>query len=112
MFLRLAFWAAAAVAFVMALLPHPPQIPGNPSDKVQHMTAFATLGVLGCFAYPQLRRRRLIVGLSLFGALIEIAQEIPMLHRDSDPLDWLADTIACAVAVVAVRWWLRRKARR
>ena len=109
LFLRLAFWAAAVVALVMALLPHPPEIPGNPSDKVQHMAAFATLGLLGSLAYPQLRRRFLIVGLSLFGALIEIAQEIPMLHRDSDPLDWLADTIACGIAFVAVRWWLRRK---
>ena len=28
------FFAAALFALVMALLPHPPQIPGEPSDKV------------------------------------------------------------------------------
>ena len=44
---------------------------------------------------------RLIVGLSLFGAFIEVAQAIPMLHRDSDPLDWVADTVACALVVIA-----------
>jgi hypothetical protein len=92
MLLRLAFWAAALFALVMALLPHPPAVPGDPNDKVQHVVAFATLGVLGGLAYPFLRRRLLVAALSLFGALIEVAQAIPMLHRDSDPLDWLADT--------------------
>ena len=107
--LRLLFWAAALAALVMALLPHPPELPGDPSDKVQHIAAFATLGLLGSFAYPTLRRRWLIVALSLFGAFIEIAQEIPALHRDSDPLDWLADTIACAAAIILVRWWMGRR---
>jgi VanZ family protein len=109
LFLRLLFWTAAVVALVMALLPHPPQLPGNPSDKVQHMAAFATLGLLGSFAYPRLTAIRLIIALSLFGAFIEVAQAIPALHRDSDPLDWLADTIACVLAVCAARWWLGRK---
>ena len=106
--LRPLFWGAALFALVMALLPHPPEVPGHPSDKVQHIAAFATLGVLGALAYEQVRRARMIVGLSLFGAFIEIAQAIPALHRDSDPLDWLADTFACAVTVVAVRWWRSR----
>ena len=106
---RLAFWAAALFALVMALLPHPPEFPGEPSDKVQHVAAFATLGLLGSFAYPAVRPRRLIIGLSLFGAFIEVAQAIPILHRDSDPLDWLADTVACAAAVFAFRWWKKRR---
>ena len=105
------FWAAALFALVMALLPHPPEVPGHPSDKVQHIAAFVTLGLLGSLAYPRMRRRWLIIGLSLFGAFIEVAQAIPALHRDSDPLDWLADTVACAVAVVALRWWMARSSR-
>src|SRR5438094_451884 len=40
---RVLFWAAALFAFVMAILPHPPELPGNPSDKLQHMAAFAPL---------------------------------------------------------------------
>jgi peptidoglycan/LPS O-acetylase OafA/YrhL len=103
--LRLLFWAAALFALVMALIPHPPELPGNPNDKIQHMVAFATLGLLGSFAYPRTRPVRLIIGLSLFGALIEVLQAIPSLQRDSDPLDWVADTIACAIVVYAVRWW-------
>lgn len=105
---RLLFWAAAIFAFVMAVLPHPPEIPGHPSDKIQHIAAFATLGALGAWAFPRVGILKLIIRLSIFGAVIEIAQAIPALHRDSDVLDWLADTIACAVVLFAIRWWRTR----
>jgi hypothetical protein len=108
--LRLLFWAAAVFALVMALIPHPVDLPGHPNDKIQHMAAFATLGLLGSFAYPSTRRFGLIAGLSLFGAMIEVLQAIPSLHRDSDPLDWVADTVACIIVVYAIRWL--RSARR
>jgi hypothetical protein len=105
---RAAFWAAACFAFVMAVLPHPPQIPGEPNDKVQHIAAFATLALLGSFAYPRAALLKLLAGLSLFGAFIEVVQAIPELHRDSDVLDWLADTAAVAVVLLLVRWWRGR----
>src|SRR4051794_18857902 len=91
---RLLFWAAASFAFVMAVLPHPPELPGAPSDKIQHMAAFATLGVLGAWGYARTALVQLLAGLSLFGAFIELVQAIPDLHRDSDVKDWIADTIA------------------
>jgi VanZ family protein len=106
---RALFFAAALFALVMALLPHPPQVPGEPSDKVQHVIAFLTLGLLGRLAFPRLPTVRLICYLSLFGALIEVLQAIPALHRDCDPLDWLADTLACALAVRAIGWWATRR---
>jgi VanZ family protein len=102
------FWAAALFAFVMAVLPHPPPIPGNPNDKLQHVTAFATLALLGSFAYPATSLIQLLVRLSLFGAAIEVVQAIPVLHRDSDVRDWIADTLAVAVVLLIVRWWRRR----
>jgi VanZ family protein len=105
---RTAFWAAAAFAFVMAVLPHPPEVPGNPNDKVQHVVAFVTLSLLGSFAYPKATLVSLLLRLSLFGAFIEVVQAIPMLHRDSDILDWVADTVAIAVILLLVRWWRRR----
>ena len=104
----LLFWAAAVFAFVMAILPHPPEVPGEPSDKIQHITAFATLALLGSFAYPAATLIRMLASLSLFGALIEVVQGIPALHRDSDVLDWIADTIAVIVVLMAVRWWRSR----
>lgn len=106
---RLLFWAAALFAFVMAVLPHPPQVPGNPNDKVQHVTAFVTLSLLGSFAYPATALVQLLVRLSLFGAGIEIVQAIPALHRDSDFWDWVADTAAVVVALLIVRWWRSRR---
>jgi VanZ family protein len=106
---RSIFWAAACFAFIMAVLPHPPEVPGHPNDKVQHIAAFATLALLGSFAYPRTSLAKLLLWLSLFGAAIEVVQAIPALHRDSDVRDWLADTIAVAV-VLLVRQWRTRKA--
>ena len=103
------FWAAALFALVMALNPHPPSFPHEPSDKVQHMAAFATLAALGAKGYPRLGWFKLFFGLSLFGALIEVLQAIPDLHRDSDPLDWVADSVACGAILLAIFIWRRRR---
>lgn len=102
------FWAALAFAFVMAVLPRPPQLPGDPSDKVQHVLAFATLAGLAAFAYPRASLLVILAALSAFGALIEIVQLIPALGRDGDVMDWIADTLAAA-AVLAVAGPLRRR---
>lgn len=93
----------------MAVLPHPPRLPVEPNDKVQHITAFATLALLASFAYPGTRLIKLLVRLSLFGALIEVIQAIPVLNRDSDVLDWVADTVAVAAVLLIVRWWRYRR---
>ena len=106
---RTLFWAAFTFAFVMAVLPHPPPVPGNPNDKLQHIAAFATLALLGSFAYPATALLQLLLRLSLFGALIEVVQAIPALGRDSDFWDWVADTAAVSVVLLAVWWWRRRR---
>ena len=106
--LRLLFWAAAIFAFVMAVVPHPPRIPGEPNDKIQHIIAFATLALLGSGAYTAMKPLRLLAWLSLFGAAIEIVQIIPALYRDADVLDWIADTVAVAVVLLLVRVIRRR----
>jgi len=107
--LRILFWSAGVFAFVMAVLPHPPQVPGAPTDKIQHVLAFTCLALLGSAAYPRLSPLRLIVGLSAFGALIEVVQMIPALHRDAEALDWMADTAATIAIVLAVYLWRRTR---
>ena len=101
---RVAFWLAAVFAFVMAVLPHPPQLPGAPSDKVQHILAFLVLGALASFGYPRTSPVYLATGLSLFGAVIELVQLVPSLNRDGDPVDWLADTAAAGLVLIFLRW--------
>jgi hypothetical protein len=105
--LVLGFWSALLIAFILALLPKPPHFPGEPSDKVQHIFAFTVLAALGRAAYPGEAALKLAVGLSAFGALIEIFQGIPVLHRDPEILDWIADTGAVLV-VLAIAGLIRR----
>ena len=105
---RLLFRGAALFAFVMAVLPHPPELPGQPSDKIQHVAAFATLGLLGAWAFARKPLLPLLAGLSLFGAIIEVVQSIPSLQRDADVKDWIADTLACGLVLAIAAW--RRKA--
>src|SRR6186713_1395656 len=100
--LRLAFWSALVFAFVMAVLPRPPQLPGQPSDKIQHILAFLTLTALALAAYRSSAPWRIGAGLAAFGVLIELCQAWPPLHRDASVLDWLADCGAI-FAILAVR---------
>lgn len=108
---RIAFIAAACFSFVMAAVPHPPPIPGEPPDKIMHMVAFATLGLLGAYGFPQRSVTRLLLLLTAFGALIELVQAIPALNRDSDIVDLLADMVAAAAALSLGRWAMRRRKR-
>jgi hypothetical protein len=97
------FWCALAFTLVMALLPKPPQLPGAPSDKVQHLAAFAVLAAIASSAYPATSLVRLGAGLFAFGALIELLQGIPSLHRDSSLVDWIADCAAVATVLLVAK---------
>ena len=108
-FLKLAFWSAAVFALVMASLPRPPQLPGSPQDKIQHIVAFLTLAGLATAAYPRMPLLRVGFGLSAFGALIELIQTIPILHRDAEFADWAADTLAVAFVLLLVGLFRRRR---
>lgn len=103
----LVFWAAALFALVMACLPQAPPMFEAAGDKFQHIVAFLVLTGLALWSYPQVALARIAIGLSAYGALIEILQAIPALHRDSDIRDWLADTVAvicvCVVAAIVRR---------
>jgi VanZ family protein len=107
--LRLAFWAALLFAFVMAVLPHPPEVPGDPSDKIQHIVAFAVLSGLAGIAYRRTSLLPIGIRLSAFGALIEIVQAIPVLQRDSSLWDWIADSAAITVVLLIVAVIRRRR---
>jgi len=100
-----AFWLCLAGALVLALIPHPPEL-RELGDKAQHMLAFGTLAFFGAFAFPRFPRLHLAERLSFLGALVEVLQAIPALHRDCDIRDWIADTFAI-LAVLALLHLLR-----
>ena len=104
--LRIAFWSALLFAFTMAVLPHPPELPGAPSDKLQHVVGFATLAALAVAAYPEKSLLTIALCLSVFGLAIELVQLIPALNRQGDAGDWAADTFAVAV-ILATLWAVR-----
>ena len=105
---RLALFVAIAFAVTMALLPKPPQIVPIANDKAQHMLAFATLALLAALAYPKAQLFRIGERLSFLGAMVEVLQSIPALHRDCDILDWIADTAAICVVLLIVATIRRR----
>ena len=101
------FWLALAFTLVMALLPKPPAVPLPGGDKFQHMAAFAVLSLLAWLAFPRLRFVELFAAMAALGALIEILQMIPALHRDAQLGDWIADCAASLVVLSlceAARW--------
>jgi hypothetical protein len=108
--IRIAFWAAALFAFVMAVLPQPVELPA--SDKVQHMAAFFTITALGCAGYRGLPRMKLMLAMVAFGGLIELVQLVPELHRDSQWSDWAADILAVILALAVAHLVESRRAKR
>jgi VanZ family protein len=104
---RAACWLALLFATAMAVLPHPPHILGDLWDKAQHMIAFAVVAACAALGYRGTPLIRIGEHLSFLGALIEVIQSIPRLHRDCDILDWVADTMSIA-AVLIVMHFVRR----
>ena len=73
------------------------------------LTSIAAASLLASIAYPRAALLKLLICLSAFGALIEFVQAIPALHRDSDVLDWIADTVAVIVVMLLIQWWRFRR---
>lgn len=97
------FWLLLLFTLTMAFLPKPPSVPLDAlGDKWEHMIAFATLTAVALLGWPESRRWRVVLLLSAIGAMIEVVQAIPELHRDSDWHDWVADTASIIVAAVVV----------
>jgi hypothetical protein len=101
---RIAFFLLLAFALIMAFVPHPPSLPiDDYGDKFAHVLAFAVLTVFARIGFPQAADSLILERLSFTGALIEVFQAIPALNRDCEWRDWVADTLAVAVVLLAMR---------
>lgn len=95
---RCAFFAALVFTFGNAVTPaHAVTLVSW--DKAEHFIAFYALTGLAAAAFPARRLWVIAVLLSLFGALIEFVQGLPIVHRDRDFWDWVADSIAIMAAL-------------
>lgn len=104
---RALFWFALLFTFVSAEMPvgHAPRL--FPWDKAEHFVAFYVLTSLAAAAYPRVPLTILALWLSLFGCVIELVQALPVIHRDCDIWDWVADSVAIAAALAPMlldRW--------
>lgn len=86
------FWVVAIAIVALALTPSPPAL--GIGDKIEHVAAFACLSLLSLVAFHNRRKVLLALALAALGALIELVQVWPALHRSSDGIDWLADCAA------------------
>lgn len=92
---------ACGVLFYGCLMHNPPQPHITDFDKVEHFTGYL---ILGCWFGALMRPRylRVFIGLTLFGAFIEVVQWWSG-YRDGDWHDLLADSLGAAAGLVLVR---------
>jgi VanZ family protein len=88
--MRIVFWSALLIAYVCAVLPNGPEI--GSSDKDGHVLAFVTLAGLARLGWSKRGALRIAVALLLFGIFIELSQATPIVHRDADVWDVVADS--------------------
>jgi hypothetical protein len=106
---QLGFFAALIFTFYSAVIPPHKAMQLVPWDKAEHFIAFYALTGLGAAAFPRRHLFWIAAFLSGFGALIELVQGLPVVHRDRDFWDWVADSIAicAALAPMLLVWWRR-----
>lgn len=104
---QFAFFAALIFTFYSAVIPPEHALHLVPWDKAEHFIAFYALTGLAGAAFPRTNLLFIAAVLSGFGALIEYVQGLPLVHRDRDFWDWVADTtaIAAALAPMLLVWW-------
>lgn len=102
---RVLFFAALAFTLFMMLNPAPPHlIFEHLGDKAEHAISFGGMAFLARMGYRKMPDWLILERLSFIGALIEVLQAIPSMHRDCDWKDWLADTIGVALGL-----WLTKR---
>ncbi len=106
---QLTFVIALLFTFYSAVIPPRQALQLVPWDKAEHFIAFYALTGLAAAAFPRCRLLWIAVALSGFGALIEFVQGLPLVHRDRDFWDWVADTLAICAALTPMLlvWWRR-----
>ena len=101
---RVLFFAALAFTLFMMFNPSPPHLVFDRlGDKAEHAIAFAGMALLARLGFRRTPDWLILERLSFLGAMIEVIQAIPALHRDCDWHDWVADTLGVLFSLWVVR---------
>lgn len=80
-------------------------------DKIEHIIAFGGVTFWGLMAFP-FHRIAIALGLTVFGALMEVLQGVMTTTRQPSVYDWFADLVGIALAwgvvILLQRWWKKR----
>ncbi|QCF27326.1 VanZ family protein [Hydrocarboniclastica marina] len=82
-------------------------VPAASSDKVNHIMAFVTLGILLRWSYPALGMTWALLLLVGYGLGIEVIQSA-LPYRQFSLLDLLADLAGSVAGLLASTWLLRK----
>lgn len=95
----------AAVMAWLAFRPVPRVEPGLPWDKLHHAAAFLVLTVLAGRGWPRLGPVALAALMLGAGIGIELIQGLPLIGRDADVWDVVADAVGIAAGLLVLRGW-------
>jgi VanZ family protein len=99
-------WLLVVLAFVGSIVPVR-ELPGAlPSDKLQHIAAYALLALWFAGIYPRSRYVVIGIGLFLMGIVVEWAQGAMQLGRQSDLRDVIANSIGIVAGLTLALVWL------
>ena len=93
------FWLALLGVLVLSLVPAGTSLPTTGWDKTNHLLGFAVLSLLARCAYARLGVVGTLVGLLLFGVLIELLQAMTP-DRFSEWGDLVANGVGIVVGLV------------
>jgi VanZ family protein len=110
---RLIFISCFALLTYLLLMEMAPTNDGSIyKDKIQHVIAFGGVTFWGLLAFQHFPKTTLL-GLTAFGALMEVLQGILTTTRQPSVYDWLADVVgillAWGIAMMWLRWWQGRR---
>jgi len=110
---KLIFIACFSLLTYLLLIEMAPTTEGSIyKDKIQHVIAFGGVTFWGLLAF-QHWPKLILIGLAVFGALMEVLQGLVTTTRQPSVYDWWADVVgillAWAVARLWLRWWNSRR---
>ncbi len=96
------FTVLICVTTALLLMEHSGPSIGFPHiDKVIHVILFATLAAVGYIAFPT-ARRKLYVGLMVYGIITEVLQGVLTVTRYASIYDWIADILGIGLWLLVI----------